>query len=255
MKKHKPKILFTEQNSIQQQALRFFLEDKGADIYFCGRKTAEIINEIKRIKADVVVLDVYPTDGAAIEIKNFCANENLSPKMFIAILAFDNENVKNQLNDNGFEGILVKPYDNNVLFRKLEHLFGENKEICTFQNPIEAVADEVLCYFYLPKHLSGRTYLAQAIAVSVHNPQILNKMTSQLYPQIAERNNQTATNVERAMRNAIKIAWERGNAAAFKEYFKYGTKNIDGKPTNKEFIEAISERICETSKLSKSVNN
>ena len=255
MKKYKPKIICTEQTPIQQQALRFYLEEKGADIYFCGRKTAEIIKEIKRIKAYVVILDVYPTNSSAIEIKNICARENLSPKLFIAVLAFDNENVQNNLVNNGFDTILIKPYDHNILFTKLESLFGKIQNTNTFQNPIEAIADEVLQYFYIPKHLSGRTYLVQAIAMSVYDPQILNKMTSQLYPQIAELNNTTASNVERSMRNAIKTAWDRGNAAAFKEYFKYGTKNINGKPTNKEFIEAISKKISETSKISESVNN
>ena len=253
MKKHRPRILFTEQNPVQQQALRFYLEAKGADVYFINRKTTEIINEIKRIKAAAVVIDVYPTDSTVVQIKNICTDENLSPKMFIAVLAFDNENVQNKLIDHGFDAMLVKPYDINILFKKLQTLL--NEDITTIKNPIEATADEILHYFYIPKHLSGRTYFAQAIALSVHNPLIINKMTNQLYPQVAEINHTTASNVERAMRNAIKIAWERGNSAAFSEYFKYGTKNVNGKPTNKEFIEAISKRILETINLSESANN
>lgn len=254
MKNCKPRVLFTEKSYPQRQSLRFYLEDKGAEVYFACQKSAEIADEIKRINADVVVLDVYLTDTTAAQIKQLCEAENLSPKLFIAVSAFDNDELNATLMAAGFDAVLVKPFDHNILLQKLQKIFGDKFCAAHFENTLEDEADAILQHFYMSGNLLGRKYLRQAIAMAVNNPHILNKMTSELYPQIAQMNNTTASNVERSMRNAIKVAWERGNMAAFEEYFKYKTNNIYGKPTNSEFIGIISEKLRKKAELSKSVN-
>ena len=251
MKKHKPRILFTEKSPAQQQALRFYLEDYGAEVYFCNRKSA-IIDEIKRINADMVVLDSLLTITESIEIKHICTDKKLSPKLFIAVSSFDNEGAKTLLASSGFDAVLIKPFDYSILLQKLRTVFGDNFGVKYIENDAEKNTDKILQQLYMPGNLSGRIYLRQAIALAVCDPQILQRMTSRLYPKIAELNNTTAANVERSMRNAIKITWERGNSEVFEKYFRYRTSNICGRPTNREFIEVISDKLrseLETSKL------
>ena len=95
----------------------------------------------------------------------------------------------------------------------------------------------------VPAHIKGYQYLREAILLSVQDPEMLGSVTKLLYPAIAKQNNSTPSRVERAIRHAIEVAWNRGNMETLNEMFGYTVSAGRGKPTNSEFIAMISDRL------------
>lgn len=95
----------------------------------------------------------------------------------------------------------------------------------------------------VPAHLKGYHYLRTAIMVTKEDMEVAGSVTKLLYPDIAKKYKTTEQKVERAIRNAIEVSWERGNAETFEELFGYSVRNGKGRPTNSEYIAQIADRI------------
>ncbi|NBJ92854.1 sporulation transcription factor Spo0A [bacterium 1xD42-62] len=95
----------------------------------------------------------------------------------------------------------------------------------------------------VPAHIKGYQYLREAIMMSVENPDMLGSITKVLYPTIARKNQTTASRVERAIRHAIEVAWNRGRMETLDAMFGYTINTGKGKPTNSEFIALIADKI------------
>lgn len=95
----------------------------------------------------------------------------------------------------------------------------------------------------IPANIRGYQYLRDAIRLTTENEEAVYSITKQLYPAVAEHYRTTSARVERAMRHAIQIAWDRGNLDILKKYFGYTVSSMRGKPTNSEFIAMISDHL------------
>ena len=95
----------------------------------------------------------------------------------------------------------------------------------------------------VPAHIKGYQYLRDSIIMTINDMDVINAITKVLYPTIAKRYNTTSSRVERAIRHAIEVAWDRGDIEVLQSYFGYTVSNIKGKPTNSEFISMIADRI------------
>ena len=91
--------------------------------------------------------------------------------------------------------------------------------------------------------IKGYQYLREAILIAVADMDVINAVTKVLYPEVAKRFNTTASRVERAIRHAIEVAWDRGDLETLQKYFGYTVSNVKGKPTNSEFIAMIADRL------------
>ena len=108
---------------------------------------------------------------------------------------------------------------------------------------IELRVTEILHEIGVPAHIKGYHYLRDSIMMSVEKPDIINAVTKQLYPAVAKKYATTPSRVERAIRHAIEVAWDRGSVDVLNSYFGYTIHNDRGKPTNSEFIAMISDRL------------
>ena len=95
----------------------------------------------------------------------------------------------------------------------------------------------------VPAHIKGYQYLREAIIITVQDMDVINAVTKVLYPEVARRFGTTASRVERAIRHAIEVAWDRGDLETLQKYFGYTVSNAKGKPTNSEFIAMIADRL------------
>ena len=95
----------------------------------------------------------------------------------------------------------------------------------------------------VPAHIKGYRYLREAILIAVEDREVINAVTKVLYPEVAKRYNTTASRVERAIRHAIEVAWDRGDLETLQKYFGYTVSIAKGKPTNSEFIAMIADRL------------
>ena len=95
----------------------------------------------------------------------------------------------------------------------------------------------------MPAHIKGYQYLREAIIMTVEDMDVINAVTKVLYPEVARKFGTTASRVERAIRHAIEVAWDRGDVEVLNSYFGYTIHNLRGKPTNSEFIAMIADRL------------
>ena len=107
----------------------------------------------------------------------------------------------------------------------------------------EVTVTEILHQIGVPAHIKGYQFLRDAILLTAADPDYINAVTKRLYPQIAKQNGTTASRVERAIRHAIEVAWDRGDVEVLNSYFGYTIHNLRGKPTNSEFIAMIADKM------------
>ncbi len=108
---------------------------------------------------------------------------------------------------------------------------------------LELMVTEIIHQIGVPAHIKGYHYLRESIILSVKNNDIINSVTKLLYPTVAKKYNTTSSRVERAIRHAIEVAWDRGDIDVLNSYFGYTIQNDRGKPTNSEFIAMISDKL------------
>ena len=108
---------------------------------------------------------------------------------------------------------------------------------------LEAVVTAIIHEIGVPAHIKGYQYLREAILLAVADREVINAVTKVLYPEVAKRFGTTASRVERAIRHAIEVAWDRGDLETLQKYFGYTVSNVKGKPTNSEFIAMIADRL------------
>ena len=115
---------------------------------------------------------------------------------------------------------------------------------------MELMVTEMIHQIGVPAHIKGYHYLREAILLSVEDPEIMNAVTKVLYPTVAKKFGTTPSRVERAIRHAIEVAWDRGDVDTLNAYFGYTIHNSRGKPTNSEFIAMLSDKLRLTLKVS-----
>ena len=115
---------------------------------------------------------------------------------------------------------------------------------------MELMVTEMIHQIGVPAHIKGYHYLREAILLSVEDPEVMNAVTKVLYPTVAKKFATTPSRVERAIRHAIEVAWDRGDVETLNAYFGYTIHNSRGKPTNSEFIAMLSDKLRLTIKVS-----
>lgn len=156
--------------------------------------------------------------------------------------------LEREIMDAGADYFMVKPFEPKQLVRKVKALMsfragqvtgGARQEITN----IEYIVTDIIHQIGIPAHIKGYHYLRTAIILSINDDEMINSVTKLLYPTVAERYNTTSSRVERAIRHAIEIAWDRGDVDVLNGIFGYTVRNTRGKPTNSEFIALIADKL------------
>lgn len=138
---------------------------------------------------------------------------------------------------------MPKPCEIGSLLERMRQAVGadeaEEDELQALHRQVTAVIHEV----GVPAHIKGYQYVREAIVITVQDMEVINAVTKVLYPEVARRFNTTPSRVERAVRHAIEVAWDRGDLETLQRYFGYTVSNAKGKPTNSEFIAMIADKI------------
>ena len=236
------KILFCEQNPRIIQGCQHFFTDKDVQIDFCVKDGMMLLEKIKEFQPDVVFTDVFLTGIDAIAAREKAMTLENPPKLFFATCSFDSDDTIRQVMGAGFNYYFLKPYSLDVAYARIRELLNM-KTVTDDDNDLETRVTAVLHNMGVPAHIKGYGFLRQAVIMAVEDPTVISLVTKRLYPDIARMNDTTASRVERAIRHAIEVAWDRGNVDVLNEYFGYTINNMRGKPTNSEFVAMVSDKI------------
>ena len=241
----KVRFLMSDTSADVTAACREALEQKGVEVTVVEKDGLQILQKMLVVRPQVVLLDAFMPglDALAVKQKYVAAGETHTT--FFVTGAFQSEEMVQELLDEGFAYYFVKPFDENVLAsRVLKVAHGHQKRLITASvDSDELTVTEILHQIGVPAHIKGYHYLREAIIQSVNDKEMLESVTKLLYPAVAKKFATTPSRVERAIRHAIEIAWDRGDIDTLNSFFGYTINTGKGKPTNSEFIALIADKI------------
>jgi len=209
-----------------------------------GEQAVRMVNQLQ---PKVLVLDLMLSkqDGLAV-LKSISANE-LRP-ITVATTSFISPYVSATVAGLGVRYLMRKPCDTAALAERLDELRNENTKPVPLnrrndKNGIENLVTGIIHEIGVPAHIKGYQYLREAIIIAVNDMDVINAITKVLYPQVAKTFQTTPSRVERAIRHAIEVAWDRGDLDTLQRFFGYTVSNTKGKPTNSEFIALIADKL------------
>ena len=211
----------------------------------------EALELIRTHAYDVAIIDLWLTgiDGIGMIQRCKSLHERQKPS-FILLSAVSKSSVLVEASEAGADVCLPKPYDPMSLLSHVHTLikmrqsreYGESSvEEGLFD--METQVTKVIHQIGVPAHIKGYQYLRYAILKTIEDNDIINSVTKVLYPAVAKKYQTTTSRVERAIRHAIEVAWDRGDVDTLNSYFGYTIQNSRGKPTNSEFIAMIADNL------------
>jgi len=202
----------------------------------------EALQMIERQRPDLVVLDLMlpGTDGFGVLRQ---MRERKSKAKVIVLSACCTDQVVAEAMGQGAAYFLPKPCVAETLLDRMHAAFGQPVTPEERASALKNRVTEVIHEIGVPAHIKGYQYLREAIIIAVGDMDVINAITKVLYPAVAKRFATTPSRVERAIRHAIEVAWDRGDLETLQKYFGYTVSNSKGKPTNSEFIAMIADRL------------
>ena len=209
-----------------------------------GEQAIRLINERK---PEVLVLDLMLSKQDGLSVLKAIGGMDRKP-ITLATSAFITDYVSAAAANLGVRYLMLKPCDMAVLVERMEEIRGGE----SLRSPaprradktsIESMVTNIIHEIGVPAHIKGYQYLREAIIIAVDDMDVINAITKVLYPQVAKTFQTTPSRVERAIRHAIEVAWDRGDLDTLQSFFGYTVSNTKGKPTNSEFIALIADRL------------
>ena len=206
----------------------------------------QAIRLIAQHRPQILVLDMMLAKQDGLSVLK--AIGNMEPKpVVLATSHFVTDYVASAAANAGVRYLMMKPCDMTALVERLEEIRGgESPRQATLQSnssSIESLVTGVIHEIGGPAHIKGYQYLREAIIIAVNDMDVINAITKVLYPQVAKTFQTTPSRVERAIRHAIEVAWDRGDLDTLQRFFGYTVSNTKGKPTNSEFIALIADKL------------
>ncbi|MDE5570024.1 MAG: sporulation transcription factor Spo0A [Ruminococcus sp.] len=238
---NKIKVLIGDDSAMTGVSTANKLRERGMYAYTRRKDSDIIVESIKNDPPDVAVLDITAQNGDAVTIMKKVKEMGGKFPAFIITSAYDNEFIERQVMENGASKFLLKPYDADDLFCAISSSLGDKAN--SLSDDMEIIVTDMIHQLGVPAHIKGYHYLRTAILYSINDKTLLDSVTKLLYPTVARIYDTTSSRVERAIRHAIEIAWNRGNVDTLNSFFGYTVDTSKGKPTNSEFIALITDKL------------
>ncbi len=259
-------VLVADDNSDFTMTLSSYLEkEEQIQIVGIAKDGNEAYEKAIELKPDILLLDIIMPHLDGLGVLEKLGETNLEKSPLVIILsAVGQDKITQKAISLGAQYYIVKPFDINVLIKRMKEL--KNYQPTQFkggfitreikaqyidiapdkkknQENLEALVTNIIHEVGVPAHIKGYQYLREAIMMVIKDTDVINQITKQLYPEIADKYHTTPSRVERAIRHAIEVAWSRGKMDTIDALFGYTVSTGKGKPTNSEFIALIADKI------------
>lgn len=224
----------------------------GMEVALCEKDGSAVLEKSRTFRPDVILADVFMSNidilGLLHELKKI---EPANRPMVMAMSSFDNPKLERETLSAGASYYFLKPFDINTLAERIIQLTGWKNQSAPMvvrdslytDSELEMMVTEILHQIGVPAHIKGYHYLREAIMLAIKDSEMINSVTKILYPTVAKKFQTTSSRVERAIRHAIEVAWDRGDIDVLNAYFGYTINNDRGKPTNSEFVAMIADKL------------
>lgn len=204
-----------------------------------------VLRMVAEKKPDILVLDLMLSKRDGLSILKSLSTQQHHPVVF-ATSVFVSDYVASAAAGLGVRYLMLKPFDPTALVERMDEvrdMGNRHMPMHPGNDGIEAMVTGIIHEIGVPAHIKGYQYLREAIILAVEDMDVINAITKVLYPQVAKTFQTTPSRVERAIRHAIEVAWDRGDLDTLQRFFGYTVSNTKGKPTNSEFIALIADKL------------
>lgn len=248
----KTKVLIADDNKQFCAQCAALLKTYGFESIIAPKDGAIVVELIIEHLPDIVLIDIFMPRIDAIGVMKAVRSSDLTTQpLFMMMSTFDNTMLEKELLSSGASYFFLRPFDVEMLVERIVQISGIKVQGATANllsqgakaPDLEMMVTEIIHQIGVPAHIKGYHYLRESIILAVNTPDIINSVTKLLYPTVAKKFATTSSRVERAIRHAIEVAWDRGDVDILNSYFGYTIHNGKGKPTNSEFIAMIADKL------------
>lgn len=242
------KILICDENRDERRNIADGLKKRGVitvDEAECGDAAIKSLGELEY---DVVIVDLWISGMDGISIIR-SAEKYVKGKIpsFILMSPVNKQSILVEACEAGADICILKPFDVSALHSHVTSLVKMRASSDGYSanqaGDLESQVTKIIHQIGVPAHIKGYQYLRTAILMTIEDSDVINAVTKVLYPTVAKKYQTTTSRVERAIRHAIEVAWDRGDVDTLNSYFGYTIQNTRGKPTNSEFIAMIADNL------------
>ena len=245
----KIRVLMIDDNvNLVGMVSEYFKSNSNIEIAFTAHDGVEGIDVLEKNQGnyDVVLLDLImpKKDGLYVldEIKNRKIEANI-----IVETSYNAEDVIRQVSEFGVNYFILKPFELEDLEKRIVDVYNgkskSGKNINLKQNNLQISITKILHELGIPSHIKGYQYIREGIGIIFNRPETIGGITKELYPELADKFDTTVSRVERAIRHAIEVSWNRGDWDLMEEIFGHSVDIDKAKPTNSEFIVTIADKL------------
>ncbi len=243
----KIKVLVIDDNiALTEMVKEYFKDSNEIEIIDCCYNGEEGLKKIDELegKYDVILLDLIMPKKDGISVLEDLKERNIH-KNIIVETSYNSPEVIRNVSEYGVNYYILKPFDLPDLEKRILDIFKavSKKGINLAHNNLEISITRMLHELGMPAHIKGYQYIRDGIIMIYNNPDIIGGITKELYPDVASKYNTTVSRVERAIRHAIEVSWNRGNWDLMEEIFGHSVDIDKAKPTNSEFIVTIADKL------------
>lgn len=220
----------------------------GIEVVYTASNGEECLERLKENEEniDLIVLDLVMPKVDGITVLEKMKKENIR-KNVIVLTSYNNADIIRRVSEYGVNYYLLKPFELPELEKRvlevanLEH--QGSKSINLYKHNLQVSITDTLHELGVPSHIKGYQYIRESIMIVYDRPEIVGGITKELYPEVAKKYETTVSRVERAIRHAIEVSWNRGSWDLMEEIFGHSIDIDKAKPTNSEFIVTIADKL------------
>ena len=239
-------LMIDDNTSLVEMVKEYFANNKQIEVTLTCKDGEEGLNTIinHHSEYDVILLDlVMPNKDGIYVLEEL--NKRGIEKNIIVQTSYNEPKTIRKVSEYGVNYYILKPFDLTELENRILDIFKEqnNKTINLYHSNIQISITKMLHELGMPSHIKGYQYIREGINLIYNNPSIIGGITKELYPELAMKFDTTVSRVERAIRHAIEVSWNRGNWDYMEEIFGHSVDIDKAKPTNSEFIVTVADKL------------
>jgi len=243
------KVLMIDDNfELVNMVKEYFSSNENIDVTlyaYNGVDGIKLIKE-KQEEYDVVILDLIMPKKDGVSVLEDMQTLNINKKV-VVLTSYNTHDMIKKVSELGIDYFILKPFELSELEKRILQAVDSkktnNRTIDVYRNNLQISITKILHELGVPSHIKGYQYIREGISIIYENPEVIGGITKELYPDIASKFETTVSRVERAIRHAIEVSWNRGNWDLMEEIFGHSVDIDKAKPTNSEFIVTVADKL------------
>lgn len=239
------KVLMIDDNeNLVEMVKEYFKDNKEISIDLIAYNGDEGIKLIEKEqnKYDVILLDLIMPKKDGLYVLEEMKKRKINKKVIVQT-SYNTPEIISKVSSYGINYYILKPYDLSDLHKRILSVFDSDSKLDIGENHLQISITKVLHELGIPSHIKGYQYIREGISIIYERPEVIGGITKELYPELASKFDTTVSRVERAIRHAIEVSWNRGSWELMEDIFGHSVDIDKAKPTNSEFIVTIADKL------------